>query len=368
MPRSEDRVLAIDLARGLAVLFMVWIHVLITFSTPQVMHSPFGTIIEFLGGPPAAPVFMALMGVSFYYSRHTDFRAGVLRGVRIIALGYVLNFLRGVLPIVLVGKLSPAAYAAIPPDVADCVEAFLELDILQFAGLALIVMAVIRQIRVNKYLLLAAAVAIAVVAPLLWGIGTGVPVLDRLLDLLWGDKPSPVPAVGNFVSFPFFPWFAFVLAGMVFGDTLTKSDDIDRTFRRAGAIGLAIIVAGLAITTVHPDRQTTDYYHSGPWAIAQMTGIVFVVLLLCNVAIRHIRPNPAFETLFYWSRNVNTIYLIQWVLIMWVADFALGFAAASYGATVGIMAAMVIASHGINALYLRLRRSGAPLPRNSAVR
>ena len=65
MPDERARVYAINLARGLAVFYMVLVHVLITYATPTVTGSVFGTIVGFLGGPPAAPVFMALMGTSF---------------------------------------------------------------------------------------------------------------------------------------------------------------------------------------------------------------------------------------------------------------------------------------------------------------
>ncbi len=73
MSQDKTRLRAIDLARGLAVFFMILVHVLITYSAPDVEHSLFGEIVGFQGGPPAAPVFMALMGISFYYSKHTGF-------------------------------------------------------------------------------------------------------------------------------------------------------------------------------------------------------------------------------------------------------------------------------------------------------
>jgi surface polysaccharide O-acyltransferase-like enzyme len=223
-------------------------------------------------------------------------------------------------------------------------------------------------VGVNKYLLLAGAVVTAVVAPMLWGVGGEVPVIGRLLDILWGNRPSPVEAVGNFVSFPFFPWFAFVLVGMFFGEWLAQSEEPRRTFRRAAAAGLAVFAVGLIIITIHGDRQTLDYYHGGPWVIAWISGFVFVALYLCEVAIRTIPANPVFATLFYWSRNVNSIYMIQWIVIMWVADFASAINAASYGTTIVLMAAMVIASHGINVLYLRLRPQVAPPVRDTVQR
>jgi surface polysaccharide O-acyltransferase-like enzyme len=166
---QQERVYAVDLARGLAVAFMIWVHVLLTYSTPEVVNSIFGIIIAFLGSPPAAPVFMTLMGLSFYYSRNKDLKSGIRRGLQIILFGYLLNFFRGVLPVYMTGLLAPSKAAGIPAAVADYMDAFLELDILQFAGLAFIVMSLIRYWKVNKYVLLFLALVIAVISPYMWG-------------------------------------------------------------------------------------------------------------------------------------------------------------------------------------------------------
>jgi uncharacterized membrane protein len=47
----NNRILSIDLARGLAVLFMIAVHTLLVFANQEVRDSVFGQIIEFLGGP-----------------------------------------------------------------------------------------------------------------------------------------------------------------------------------------------------------------------------------------------------------------------------------------------------------------------------
>jgi hypothetical protein len=67
---------------------------------------------------------MALMGLSFDYSRHTEFKYGIQRGLWLILLGYILNLLRGVLPIVYVNLLSPSRAAQIPDAVANLTDAF----------------------------------------------------------------------------------------------------------------------------------------------------------------------------------------------------------------------------------------------------
>lgn len=65
MAETKQRLDAVDLARGLAVLFMILVHTLEVYAHPAVANSPFGETIKFFGGPPAAPVFMMLMGLFF---------------------------------------------------------------------------------------------------------------------------------------------------------------------------------------------------------------------------------------------------------------------------------------------------------------
>ena len=44
-----DRIRAFDLARGLAVVFMIMVHVLRHWGDPATWSTPIGTLISFLG-------------------------------------------------------------------------------------------------------------------------------------------------------------------------------------------------------------------------------------------------------------------------------------------------------------------------------
>jgi uncharacterized membrane protein len=352
---QNKRVYAVDLARGLAVLFMIGVHVLDTYSSHELQHTVLGLIIAWLGGPPSAPVFMALMGVSFYYSRNTDLKFGIKRGLEIILLGYILNILRGILPIFVVSLLAPSVAESIPQAVANYHDAFVELDILQFAGLSLIVMAIIRELKFNKYILLCLSVIIGFISPMLWNITPNIPVAGYFLDYLWGDKPSSMMCIGNLVSFPFFPWFTFVLIGMFLGDSLTKSTNLHETFKKAGIIGCSIMIVSLIIIVPNMSYHMHDYYHSRPGFVAFMAGFILVWIYICDVITKYIKMNGVFSIIFYWSRNVTSLYVIQWVIIMAGADAVFGFNHCSYFATSSIIISVTIGSYLINDVYLRFR-------------
>jgi uncharacterized membrane protein len=94
---QNNRLLSIDLARGLAVFFMIAVHTLEVFVNQDVKNWIFGQIIEFFGGPPAAPVFMTLMGFSFIYSRKSELKPKLLRGFKIFLSGYILNIIQWII-------------------------------------------------------------------------------------------------------------------------------------------------------------------------------------------------------------------------------------------------------------------------------
>jgi uncharacterized membrane protein len=147
-----------------------------------------------------------------------------------------------VLPLAVIHLVSSPKAMQIPDAVAYYADAFLELDILQFAGLAFIVMTVIRRFRVDR-----------------------------------GDIPSNEPFVGNLVSFPFFPWFTYVLVGMFLGETLQRSVNVKVTFRRIGFIGLLIAILSLAIIVPNFVYRVGDYYHSRPGLVAFLVGNVNII-------------------------------------------------------------------------------------------
>lgn len=316
METTSKRLDAIDLARGLAVLFMIAVHVLEIYANTEVTNSVFGKVIAFLGGPPAAPVFMMLMGLSFAYSKRKDMRSGIIRGFKVFLSGYILNFLRGVLPMLTANLLGISVTEGMTPEQSNLLNIFLIADILQFAGIALIIMAIIREFKLNRFVLIGAAFLVSMISPLLWKIRIDIPVLEQLADLFWGDKPLG-GFMANMVNFPVFPWITFPLIGMFVGEVFAHSTNLPKSYKEVGLIGGIIMVIGLVITASNPDFHFNDYYHSRQGAMIYMSGFTLVWLYLCSLLTSKIRRNFVFDLMYDWSRNVTTIYFIQWILIAW---------------------------------------------------
>jgi len=147
-----------DVARGLAVVFMIAVHLAIAVYAGY--ESGFGKVVDFLGSAPAAPVFMFLLGANVLTSRQNDFRTLFRRGLMLLIGSYVFNVVCHALPFYVIGVRHPSD--GWMNDVWAWVGA---VDILTFAGLAFMLIAVLRKLR-------AAPGTILIVAILMHALGT----------------------------------------------------------------------------------------------------------------------------------------------------------------------------------------------------
>ncbi len=160
---GRERVRAFDLAAGLAVFFMILVHVLWHWGAPDTWITPIGEAISFAAGPTATPVFMFLIGASLGAAAHTNTRTLAARGLWLFVLGHVLNLLRGVIP----ATLGMASGVITADQVAPYTPWWLgtTIDLHHVVGLSLIVIAVLRAWVQPGWLWLALAGALVLVAP-----------------------------------------------------------------------------------------------------------------------------------------------------------------------------------------------------------
>jgi uncharacterized membrane protein len=344
---QNKRLLSIDLARGLAVFFMIAVHTLEVFASPAVINSVFGQIIEFFGGPPAAPVFMTLMGFSFIYSTKSGLKPKLLRGFKIFLAGYLLNIIRGVVPFTLSVYFKMDIIETLPLEKLNGCTFLTIIDILQLAGLSLMIMALIQEFKINKYVVLISAFLISMLSPFLWGLTLNIPAADQIFELLWGDQPIGFSFIANKIAFPIFPWLSFPLLGMFLGDTMKKTNNPNRTFMHFGIGGLVVLLIGVAISYNNIEYHFNDYYHSRQGAMLFMGGFVVFWMYITKLATDTLPANKLFDLLFKWSKGVTNIYLTQWIIIIWSIAF-FGINQSSYETIVLLIFTFTFASHFIN--------------------
>lgn len=344
-----NRIAALDLARGFAVWFMISVHVLQEWGSEATNTSALGRVVTFLGSPPAAPVFMFLMGASLAFSRRAGVPRMAWRGLQLLALGYGLNAFRGAIPAWIGLRLGVVDAATLGPYTPW--DLLWEVDILEFAGVALFLLAAVRRLwpeRVAVWLGLAAV--IGAVGPLLWGTGEGTTPLYAVLRNLWGT--------GVHVSFPLFPWLAYPLVGMAWGRWLSDAGEgtgvVNGFFRKTLGVGVGLLAAGTAVCLTDPALHIGDYWRSGPGGVVWILGFVLAWVAICHFLMEKVRDNKVFGVLRFWSRNVTRFYVIQWLLVGWGAG-AVGYKALGVPGTILALAVAPILAHGMTFGWARWR-------------
>ncbi|TPN86862.1 heparan-alpha-glucosaminide N-acetyltransferase domain-containing protein [Aquimarina algicola] len=309
---NSKRILAVDFARGVSVLMVVLVHTLWIYGSIATQSETWlGEAIHFIG--KGTPMFLVAMGISFTLSRNQSAILSIKRGIYLLLAGYLMNFLKFVLPTAL-GTMPDnfiEAYGWTPPATFDnMVYMLLTGDILQLAGVSLLFMGIINQFGKNKYIPLLLSLVIAFTTKEIHGFRLGISGLDYVLDLMWG--------AGWNVYFAVFPWFSFILLGMFFGKWYNeRNKDQKFVFTRMLFFGIVLMIAGGGLCYYNFEYHFGDYFHLGPGGVLYLAGFNLVLLWISHTVTSKVKSNKIFEFLFYCSKRVTTIYIIQWVIICW---------------------------------------------------
>jgi len=322
---NKNRILAIDLARGVSVLMVIIVHTLWMYGDVHTQENTWvGEVIHFIG--KGTPMFLIAMGFSFLLSRNQSILLSCKRALQLLLLGYIMNFLKFVLPTII--GITPdnfiEAYGwSAPASANNLGYMLLTGDILQLAGVSLFFMGVLNHFIKNKYALLLLALVIAVATPFVRGIHMDILFVDYFLDLLWDAEYH--------VYFAFFPWASFIFIGMFFGKWYREKGASEITiFNRILLFGVVLISIGGALCFTNFGFHFGDYFHLGPGGTIYLAGFNLILIWLAYALVKSIKHNKIFQ-FFYWaSKRVTTIYIIQWVFICWTMG-ALGYQ--SFGVT-----------------------------------
>lgn len=303
------RYVEFDIARAVAIVLMILQHSwLLIFS--GLANSLFLDSSAFiLGTILVAPVFLFLMEANVINSHRQEPRYLLIRGLKLVVIGYGLSALRFFLPITLgqylgiFNNLEKVIYGWRP------IEYLLEVDILQAAGLSLIVIALLRwrQIKYDYYLLIAFVAAF--IPPFLWQLNISGPP-QYLTAPFWGTEASAL--------FPLFPWIFYPLVGVYFGHLLSKSANKDVFYKDCFTKLWPVFILGIIFILLSPSSFILSYYHH-----SLGVSLIFVTIVIYWLAV--IRLNyqklsaKVINILTIWSKNLTLIYIIQWLLIAWIA-------------------------------------------------
>jgi len=284
-----------DLLKGIAVLFMVQVHLTEVFALPELYNSFIGHISLFLGGPPAAPVFMAVMGFYIYKSRKS-FSEQFTKGFLIFAGGIFLN----------IGLNAHLLYDIFSGNKElDPYKFILGADILALAGLSIIILSGVKRIFNYKpipYLLLGVIVIVLT------------PIINNSLFI----HPYIQAFLGGKIGwsyFPLFPWLIYPLAGFLFGIYYEKIIMVSKKIQNAAVI---ILFSAVAVTFIYIFPVTYNlelYYHHEFLFVIWTLGFLLVFTWFINLVDIKTGNLPFMKYIKWIGQNVTSFYVVQWLLI-----------------------------------------------------
>jgi hypothetical protein len=299
-----------DLLKGFAVLFMIQVHIMEQFVAPDTSSSMIGKISMFLGGPPCAPVFLAVMGYFLAVSAQ-PLSFFLKRGTILFFGGILLNSARSANLLIQVsrGELNLDPWFFI-----------LGADIFTLAGLSLILTGLLRILFRDKTLLyFIAALAVVGISPFLSTAGVKGSDLKHLVAFIYGTE--------GWSYFPLFPWFAYVLAGYSFRLFLKQTPVINKIDVQTQFIYFIPLWVVILITIPYASAITSDlagpggYYHHG----ILFFGWTLLFMISHLVMIRLVEINYGnfflFRLVKWIGLKVTLLYVIQWLIIGNIATY-----------------------------------------------
>lgn len=297
----------LDWARAFAVIFMILVHVFLDGGIFDV-EGTIAVVVGYLGGPPAAPVFMFLMGISMVYSRKDTPALMAKRGVGLLIMAYALNIVRDTLPYVILREMG----------IEWCLsftDSLLLLDILQLAGLSFLLMALLKKCKASIPIMLAFTLVLQIAGDLLACFTDfSESALRYVLGLFFYTF--------EYSCFPVMQWFIYPMLGYCFGYLLQRTMDKKRLYTYMFMIGIgygaltmcSLLVANVDIVSVF----MSDAYYS-PNLIHHAFYLIAVLIMLpiCYSLSSVIKFRPVVSFVNMLSSNVTAIYVMQWVIIEW---------------------------------------------------
>lgn len=289
-----------DLLKGIAILFMIQVHIMELFIDLSGHESLAGNISLFAGGPFTAMVFMLVMGYFVAKSKKTV-KQTAIRGIRIFVLGFLLNI---GLNFHLLLKIAFDGWPYNP------LEYIFGVDILYLAGLSIIVLAVLKSFPKIQIYLAGTLFLIVILTSQLVTDALTLPARNYVIPFIAGNY--------SWSYFPLFPWLAYPLAGYFFFFTQKKVMFFfsrNKIFTRAVFFMLLVSVIYFGKFGFSISVDLPKYYHHGfgfsLWALALL--ILWSVVLY---AITQRKINSRAEQFLAWmGKNITLIYVIQWLII-----------------------------------------------------
>jgi len=313
---KADRLPELDYIKALCILAMVLVHCY------EEIYDGSGSgastlFVDIFNNIIGASAFMFCMGFTLNLSRERSVEDCAKRGCTLFLSGLLLNFLRSPL-IRCVNLLTDS-----PDNVFGGMIDVLAVDILPFAGLAFLLMALLKKCRLGPWGIFGVAFLLSGTATLFRHTDTGMPVVNALLAFFIGSEAESY--------FPLCHWFIFVAAGNLYRRYYTKIENKKAYYAVALPI-FTLLSAGYCLLAgygVGPFQSLqgdiTFYTWMNPCdAIGCIVCVMMYMGFMWLLAQGAEKLQPRVRPLTYLAENLSVLYFIHWILLMLVEYVLMG--------------------------------------------
>lgn len=310
---NTGRQIEIDIAKALCVIFMIVCHAFEQIPNVEGSAGVFEFIEmrifdTFLG----ATLFMFCMGIGLTYTRNNEPTKIIKRGAVIFLIGAILNFFRDVLFFCIIEIAVPGS---VPWQLF--VAEMLGNDILYFAGLAMMLLGLLKLLKLKWWGILAIAGVLSIAGIFLNGIEIPNVVGNTIVGWFIGTNTSMIEGYDTTSCFPLLNWFILVAGGYSFGHLYRKVQNKKLFFLTFGTI--SAILVGIYIAICLPNKYLffnedfrLTYHITTIDAVVSMCAAVFVFGIY--YALSFVLPKFLLNGATKLSTNINTVYCIQWLI------------------------------------------------------
>ena len=310
---NDGRQEEIDLAKACMIFCLALIHCTIECTPLEKLVSGIPYLFDsIIGGPLSAPMYMFAMGIGMVYTKHHTPKDYAKRGLKLGVIGYMLNICRYLIPF-LVGYLITGNYEKY---VRPLPYRVLGNDILQFASLAMLTMALFVWLRMSHLTMFMVSLAMSVLGTFLRGLDIGIPLGNIFLGYIVGIEDAKGMV---FSDFPLLNWMIFPVSGYIFGQYLLHVKNKNLFYRLLSPIGILITAIYFPLGIINRWGMFGDgqncYYHMITGDALVSLSVTTGVLGIYHVLIPYISDRRK-HYIGEISKNINVIYCIHWVLVV----------------------------------------------------
>lgn len=314
---TPKRIPALDLAKALAIIFMVFVHVFeaSAHSGSIVLKNDFelvlAALIEFGGGVISGGTFIFVMGFLIGFSKSANSKKYLTQVKKLFLLGLLVNVFQQWLPILFRSDIAKNFLENAPSILSTDIYFFDTLAFLFFAFLFLFK-------EKNRVRICVIAIVISVILSQ-WLSSIALPTGNVWLDTVLGLFVR----INEWSYFPFFTWLLFPVWGYIIGRIYREHGPSVKDAAILLIIGIAAIVIPHCIMNAHNMENVVEFgaldlegnYYKLP-GFNQMEGfgivnLVFAVYSLLCSRFKNLVPS----SFTFLSTNILEIYIFQWLLI-----------------------------------------------------